>query len=662
MALTPIPSLSILAADAYAASKPCPTLSESAGSIAIESINPENREKIPNAVKQTLKNRWDYIKIALPNSQVLKVMTKIENQVIHRLRSSRVTPDPKLDDRILEKNVDILFKKLAEHYQFRGLNDGRIPTDPVSYVKIHGDVQPKIDQANRRLLIEVMRQVDGSQDQQPQNIEQINLAFEDHNNSGILNQVEVLNLTSADVIPSYLAKFKHIRGLSLYNNKVRWIPDWIGDFSQLKQLDLSGNEITIIPNSIGNLTNLKCLRLALNKIKEIPESIGNLTNLQILDFSFCNIEKLPDSIASLAMLEMLLLWDNKISNPLLESVCSLTRLTELDLSNTKIKKLPETIGHLTNLRGLSLATNDIAKLPKTIGDLTNLRALRLGYAHVLEVPESIGNLTNLETLSIRELEKSLDLPESICNLRNLKKLDLHGNEIKFLPDAIGNLKNLKEIDIGMNALRILPQSFGNLQLKNFQMFCSELGTGSNFILQRFFMPHTFSFIMSDNSDLYNSDSIFLENLECILQKMNVFREYICLSEFSKLCKLIMTNDDGATKEAFKRLKIQDKNLIFECLYNVYQKQYRTNDFLEESKKDPQWGEHHIFEDMEKFCKAVSLAVDTKFTRLSKNQKDAVYGKIYELAGRPKVPDSQWGERHAFDEVLRLVDAMDTITS
>lgn len=64
------------------------------------------------------------------------------------------------------------------------------------------------------------------------------------------------------------------------------------------------------------------------------------------------------------------------------------------------------------------------------------------------------------------------------------------------------------------------------------------------------------------------------------------------------------------------------------------------------------GYEESIDDQMILCRAARRAIAEKFDRLSKNQQNAVFGKIYDLAGRPQTTDFEWGEHHAFDDVLR----------
>ncbi len=64
-----------------------------------------------------------------------------------------------------------------------------------------------------------------------------------------------------------------------------------------------------------------------------------------------------------------------------------------------------------------------------------------------------------------------------------------------------------------------------------------------------------------------------------------------------------------------------------------------------------------------FFKAVRKAGLNQFYLLNQDQKNKVYGFVYELAGKPKTNnDLQWGESNAFNNLPRLFDAMNLLQS
>jgi hypothetical protein len=79
--------------------------------------------------------------------------------------------------------------------------------------------------------------------------------------------------------------------------------------------------------------------------------------------------------------------------------------------------------------------------------------------------------------------------------------------------------------------------------------------------------------------------------------------------------------------------------------------------------DPDWGQNHTFDDMGIFVRALKRYVEMSFDALDEEQRNAVYGHVYQLAGNEREVDQtrftreRWGEENATANVLRLIDAL-----
>lgn len=131
--------------------------------------------------------------------------------------------------------------------------------------------------------------------------------------------------------------------------------------------------------------------------------------------------------------------------------------------------------------------------------------------------------------------------------------------------------------------------------------------------------------------------------------------YVAKSNFGELFKQIKYHETVDStddiKSVFAKLNRQDRCLIYEMVY-------RCAGFPNTS--DPEWGEHHVFDDMNIFISAAIEAVELKYQRLNNNQKQLVHENIYDIARRPltNYTGAEWGRRCALTSLPRLADAMD----
>ena len=148
---------------------------------------------------------------------------------------------------------------------------------------------------------------------------------------------------------------------------------------------------------------------------------------------------------------------------IINNFVGLTKLKKfiLNYKFKQLQNLPNSICKLTQLTYLSISEHIFTELPEAIGNLTALEILNLYSNKLTALPESFGNLINLRELSLRQ-NKLTVLPESFGNLIHLRELSLNNNELTVLPESFGNLINLIDLNLSNNKLTALHESFGNL--------------------------------------------------------------------------------------------------------------------------------------------------------------------------------------------------------
>ena len=172
--------------------------------------------------------------------------------------------------------------------------------------------------------------------------------------------------------------------------------------------------------------------------------IGYLRNLTDLDVSWqSNCVALPDEI------------------------CTLTKLTSIDMDYSAVAYIPENIGDLVLLAEFTAKEADFTTLPASLVNLVNLETLDLYQTPLIELPE-IGNLVNLRTLNLEQTNITA-LPDNIGNLVSLQTLNIASTAVSELPATTGNLINLKTLDISNTNISSLPDSIWGLQLTSLDM-------------------------------------------------------------------------------------------------------------------------------------------------------------------------------------------------
>lgn len=197
-------------------------------------------------------------------------------------------------------------------------------------------------------------------------------------------------------------------------------------------------------------------------------SVCKLRQLHELDLVLNQIDTLPEQISQLQNLRILNLSQSWVAY-LPETLCHLVNLQELYLSDCEnLNRLPENMGQLQNLSVLDLGGecgNNLSRLPERIGELKNLKHLHLNCNYIETLPESIGELENLQTLGLFNYNDLIALPENIGKLKKLQTLDLYRCYLLTeLPESICTLNHLQELNLtDCTQLNRLPENIGQLQ-------------------------------------------------------------------------------------------------------------------------------------------------------------------------------------------------------
>jgi hypothetical protein len=306
----------------------------------------------------------------------------------------------------------------------------------------------------------------------------------------------------------------------------------------------------------------------------------------------------------------------------------LNRITNLNLDNMELKILPPEIRNFRALTSLKLEENLLDSLPDAIGDLSSLKEFDLPTNQLHSIPKTIGNLKRLKCLNLTN--NCLDsLPKEIGNLRSLGELHLDKNRLSTLPETIGNLKSLKWLFLENNHLSSLPKDIRNLSA------LKKLSIEQNPLL---FIPE--EILSSSHYALFSNTTI-----KQFKRELNFSSSF----PLAKLYQAIMRRTNlEEIRNGFDCLFLEDKYLVFGMVFHVSGSP---------QTEDLQWGEHHLFDDMDIFYRSVREMIIKKYEDLNPEVKKRVESAIYQLAGRPPTTDRQWGKSHALENLPRLADTM-----
>ncbi|KAF4116998.1 PH domain leucine-rich repeat-containing protein phosphatase 1 [Onychostoma macrolepis] len=201
-----------------------------------------------------------------------------------------------------------------------------------------------------------------------------------------------------------------------------------------------------------------------------------------VDLSCCSLEKLPPNLlysqdlthlnlkhnflpADQTLLQLqrfsrlrsLNLSHNQLGSfPL--SICSISTLTEVNLSCNHLTSVHPDVGNMSNLQTLVLDGNLLSALPAELGRLQRLAYLGLSFNEFTQVPPVLERLPAVERLCMAG-NKVCVLTLQAFRLLTLKHVDLRLNQISsVLPDEPEFLRHVTQLDLRDNHLTELDAS------------------------------------------------------------------------------------------------------------------------------------------------------------------------------------------------------------
>ncbi|MBS0621066.1 MAG: leucine-rich repeat domain-containing protein [Verrucomicrobia bacterium] len=318
---------------------------------------------------------------------------------------------------------------------------------------------------------------------------------------------------------------------------------------------------------------------------------------------------------------------NKVRRWLQENRHVLEGVTNLDFCDSGMKVLPPEIAqYFPHLQNLNLYINQLQGI-----DLHK-------FPHLLDLNISINQL---ETIDLQNLHRLTTLKLSnnrlqridLQNLTNLRYVDLGNNQLKLF-NNLQDLFHLSFLSLGYNELQ-------TIELQNLPVleFLDLEGNKLEFVFLR---------------DLPNFTKIYLEgNPIKSVDLQNLGKTgYLDLPTYQKM--LLLAQD-----AAFLEISNVTKNLFLLREISLEELDKRIWE-LAGSPMDgnPFWGRDHRYDDAERFFRALPIddKVKNTFDQLGEGWKDRVYGKVWELAGKPE-GDDKWGEHHVFEDSYFFYSAL-----
>ncbi|MEI7999695.1 MAG: hypothetical protein WCH62_09365, partial [Candidatus Omnitrophota bacterium] len=176
--------------------------------------------------------------------------------------------------------------------------------------------------------------------------------------------------------------------------------------------------------------------------------------LNKLDLSNLRLGLLPN-VFHLSVFKENLFTLNCSKNPLSEdlgNICSLTKLTDLNVEGCGLEKISADIGNCQSLLTLNLSHNVLSTLPDTIGNCQSLLTLNLSHNMLRTLPDTIGNCQSLVFLDLSH-NYLHTLPDTIGNVKDLGRINCSFNYFMYFPKELLKCEHLRSINFSHNKLK-----------------------------------------------------------------------------------------------------------------------------------------------------------------------------------------------------------------
>ncbi|KAM5573899.1 receptor-like protein EIX2 [Rosa sericea] len=242
------------------------------------------------------------------------------------------------------------------------------------------------------------------------------------------------------------------------------LPNCWMQFPELMLLNLGKNKFSgKLPSSLGNLQILLILHLHGNNFSGELPSLENCTILQVVDLGANKLSgKIPPWIGqSLTRLLVLRLWSNEFNGVIPSSLCSLSSIHVLDLSQNNLSgALPHCFSNITASSDENRSDYGFVEIVwKGIDiefgeNLIYMRSIDISSNHLVgDLPENITSMLKLNSLNLSRNNLTGKVPEKFGNLNKLESLDLSRNQISGrIPSSFSSLNFLSVLDLSYNHL------------------------------------------------------------------------------------------------------------------------------------------------------------------------------------------------------------------
>jgi len=516
----------------------------------------------------------------------------------------------------------------------------------------------------------------------------------DPNNAPVLNTVNEVTLSKGELkaIPPEINTLRNLRELCLNHNQITQIDSQaFAGCRALRHLHLNNNQITQVdPQAFAGCQALLELHLESNLITQVdPQTFADCQALRHLHLNHNQITQVdPQAFAGCQALLELHLESNLITQVDPQTFADCQALLELYLNHNQITQVgPEVFASCPALEWLHLESNQITRVdPKAFAGCLSLRELHLNNNQIAQI---FAGCLSLLALHLYNNQIAQVGPLTFAGYPALERLNLGGNKIAQIdPETFAGCLSLQYLRLNHNQItQVGPQAFAGcwalewLYINNNQiaqvdplafagcLSLQYLHLGSNKIAQ--VGPQAFAGCQA-LQELYLYDNLLLcafAPYENCLGRFNAFSSYVCRSALAAFYQAVSEGRLLASEIVEHLKQLEDRNQIYRMVYWEAEAAARRQGRAFSTEGDPQWGEHHVCDDMPIFYRALQELVKQKFYLLPTEQWDVIYDKIYLIAREDEelalddpagVSPDRWGRDHREENVLRCIDAMEGV--
>ncbi|NXG73202.1 LRC40 protein, partial [Baryphthengus martii] len=292
-----------------------------------------------------------------------------------------------------------------------------------------------------------------------------------------LNSLSVLELRDNKIksVPEEITLLQKLERLDLANNDISRLPYALGNLPQLKFLALEGNPLRTIRRDLLQKGTQELLKYLRSKIQDDVTTPGEeppvtamtlpseskinmhaITSLKLLDYSEKQAAVIPEELFD-AVRSHPVATLNFSKNQLKEIPPRIVELKDsvcdVNLGFNRLSSLSLELCTLPKLTHLDIRNNFLTSLPEETAALTRLQIINLSFNRFKVFPSVLYHIPALETILLSNNQVGSIDPLQLKKMEKLGTLDLQNNDLLQVPPELGNCENLRTLLLEGNPFR-----------------------------------------------------------------------------------------------------------------------------------------------------------------------------------------------------------------